>query len=72
MEIGVHLPQVEFAGEGLSARRIAETVDAARMCAELLSGFAEAGCGRVYLWPLGAERCQIDLIASKVLPGVRL
>jgi hypothetical protein len=41
------------------------------MCAELLSGFAEAGCNRVHFWPLGAERRQIDLIASKVLPGVR-
>ena len=30
MEAGVHLPQVEFAGEGLSLRRIADTVDAAR------------------------------------------
>jgi alkanesulfonate monooxygenase SsuD/methylene tetrahydromethanopterin reductase-like flavin-dependent oxidoreductase (luciferase family) len=41
------------------------------MCAELLSGFAEAGCSRVYFWPLGAERRQIELIASKVLPLVR-
>jgi hypothetical protein len=41
------------------------------MCAELLSGFAEAGCSRVRFWPPGAGRCQIDLIASTVLPGVR-
>jgi alkanesulfonate monooxygenase SsuD/methylene tetrahydromethanopterin reductase-like flavin-dependent oxidoreductase (luciferase family) len=46
-------------------------VGPAAMCAELLSGFAEAGCGRVYFWPLGAERRQIELIASKVLPQVR-
>jgi hypothetical protein len=46
-------------------------VGPAGMCAELLSGFAEAGCNRVHFWPLGAERRQIDLIASKVLPGVR-
>jgi len=41
------------------------------MCAELLSGFAEAGCSRLRFWPPGAERRQIDLIASTVLPGVR-
>jgi hypothetical protein len=41
------------------------------MCAELLSGFAEAGCGRVHFWPLGAERRQIELVASKVLARVR-
>ena len=46
-------------------------VGPAGMCAELLSGFAGAGCGRVHFWPLGAERRQIDLIASKVLPSVR-
>jgi alkanesulfonate monooxygenase SsuD/methylene tetrahydromethanopterin reductase-like flavin-dependent oxidoreductase (luciferase family) len=46
-------------------------VGPAAMCAELLSGFAEAGCSRVYFWPLGAERRQIELIASKVLPRVR-
>jgi alkanesulfonate monooxygenase SsuD/methylene tetrahydromethanopterin reductase-like flavin-dependent oxidoreductase (luciferase family) len=46
-------------------------VGPAGMCAELLSGFAEAGCGRVHFWPLGAEQRQIDLLASKVLPRVR-
>ena len=46
-------------------------VGPAGMCAELLSGFAEAGCGRVHFWPLGAEGRQVDLIASKVLPGIR-
>jgi len=46
-------------------------VGPAGMCAELLSGFAEAGCHRVHFWPLGAEPRQIDLIASTVLPGVR-
>ena len=47
-------------------------VGPAGMCAELLSGFAGAGCGRVHFWPLGAERRQIELIASKVLPRVRV
>jgi alkanesulfonate monooxygenase SsuD/methylene tetrahydromethanopterin reductase-like flavin-dependent oxidoreductase (luciferase family) len=46
-------------------------VGPAGMCAELLSGFAQAGCGQVHFWPLGEERRQVDLIASKVLPAVR-
>jgi hypothetical protein len=46
-------------------------VGPAGMCAELLSGFASVGCGRVHFWPLGEERRQVDLIASKVLPAVR-
>jgi alkanesulfonate monooxygenase SsuD/methylene tetrahydromethanopterin reductase-like flavin-dependent oxidoreductase (luciferase family) len=32
MEAGVHLPQLDIAGEGLSYRRLADTVDAAREC----------------------------------------
>ena len=43
-------------------------------CAELLSRYAEAGCERVYLWPLGDERRQIELIAAAVseqMPGAR-
>ena len=39
-------------------------------CAELLSRYAEAGCERVYLWPLGDEPRQIELTASEVLPAV--
>ena len=37
-------------------------------CAELLSRYAEAGCQRVYLWPLGDERRQLEMIASEVAP----
>jgi alkanesulfonate monooxygenase SsuD/methylene tetrahydromethanopterin reductase-like flavin-dependent oxidoreductase (luciferase family) len=32
MEAGVHLPQLELGGDGLSYRRLADTVDAAREC----------------------------------------
>ena len=39
-------------------------------CAELLSRYAEAGCERVYLWPLGDESRQIELAATTVLPAV--
>jgi alkanesulfonate monooxygenase SsuD/methylene tetrahydromethanopterin reductase-like flavin-dependent oxidoreductase (luciferase family) len=37
-------------------------------CAELLSRYEEAGCGRVYLWPLGDERRQLELVANQVAP----
>ena len=42
----------------------------AEECAELLSGYARAGCERVHLWPLGDEPRQIELAASEVLPAV--
>jgi alkanesulfonate monooxygenase SsuD/methylene tetrahydromethanopterin reductase-like flavin-dependent oxidoreductase (luciferase family) len=35
-------------------------------CAELLDRYARAGCDRVYLWPLGDERRQLELVASEV------
>jgi alkanesulfonate monooxygenase SsuD/methylene tetrahydromethanopterin reductase-like flavin-dependent oxidoreductase (luciferase family) len=37
-------------------------------CAELLSRYAEAGCERVYLWPLGDEPRQLELVAAAVAP----
>src|SRR5215207_8215149 len=37
-------------------------------CAELLSRYAEAGCQRVYLWPLGDERRQLEMFADEVAP----
>jgi len=40
-------------------------------CAELLSRYAEAGCERVYLWPLGDEVRQLELVAEAVAPDVR-
>jgi alkanesulfonate monooxygenase SsuD/methylene tetrahydromethanopterin reductase-like flavin-dependent oxidoreductase (luciferase family) len=40
-------------------------------CAELLSRYAEAGCRRVHLWPLGDEPRQIELAATEVLPAVQ-
>ena len=42
----------------------------AEHCAELLSRYAQAGCERVYLWPLGDEPRQIELAATTVLPAV--
>ncbi len=37
-------------------------------CAELLSRYAEAGCQRIYLWPLGDDPRQLELVASEVAP----
>ena len=40
-------------------------------CAELLSGYAAAGCERVHLWLLGDERRQIELGQSRLQLGRR-
>ncbi len=45
-------------------------VGPAEHCVELLARYAEAGCQRVYLWPLGDEPHQIELAATAVLPAV--
>jgi alkanesulfonate monooxygenase SsuD/methylene tetrahydromethanopterin reductase-like flavin-dependent oxidoreductase (luciferase family) len=37
-------------------------------CVEVLSRYADAGCQRVYMWPLGDERRQLELVASAVAP----
>ena len=44
----------------------------AEKCAELLSRYAQAGCERIHLWPIGDEPCQIELAAAEVLPAVEL
>jgi alkanesulfonate monooxygenase SsuD/methylene tetrahydromethanopterin reductase-like flavin-dependent oxidoreductase (luciferase family) len=46
-------------------------IGSAASCAELLSRYAEAGCERVHMWPLGDEPRQIELAATEVLPAVR-
>jgi len=43
----------------------------AEHCAALLSHYAAAGCQRVYLWPLGDERRQIELVGSEVVPQIQ-
>jgi alkanesulfonate monooxygenase SsuD/methylene tetrahydromethanopterin reductase-like flavin-dependent oxidoreductase (luciferase family) len=40
----------------------------AEHCAELLTRYAEAGCQRVYMWPLGDEQRQLELVATEVAP----
>ena len=46
-------------------------VGSAAHCAELLARYAQAGCQRVYLWPLGDETRQIELVAAEVAPRMR-
>jgi alkanesulfonate monooxygenase SsuD/methylene tetrahydromethanopterin reductase-like flavin-dependent oxidoreductase (luciferase family) len=41
-------------------------VGSAEHCAELLARYAEAGCERVYLWPLGDEARQVELMSAAV------
>jgi alkanesulfonate monooxygenase SsuD/methylene tetrahydromethanopterin reductase-like flavin-dependent oxidoreductase (luciferase family) len=45
-------------------------IGSAEHCAELLSRYADVGCERVYLWPLGEERRQLELVASEVAPKI--
>jgi alkanesulfonate monooxygenase SsuD/methylene tetrahydromethanopterin reductase-like flavin-dependent oxidoreductase (luciferase family) len=45
-------------------------VGSAQQCADLLSRYGEAGCGRVHFWPIGEEERQLDLVAARVLPQV--
>jgi alkanesulfonate monooxygenase SsuD/methylene tetrahydromethanopterin reductase-like flavin-dependent oxidoreductase (luciferase family) len=45
-------------------------VGPAEHCAELLAAYARAGCGRVYLWPLGDEPRQLELVAAEVAPRI--
>jgi alkanesulfonate monooxygenase SsuD/methylene tetrahydromethanopterin reductase-like flavin-dependent oxidoreductase (luciferase family) len=46
-------------------------VGPAEHCAELLSQYAEAGCERVYMWPLGDEPRQLELVAGAVAPQLQ-
>ena len=41
-------------------------VGSAEHCAELLARYAAAGCQRVFLWPLGDEPRQLELMAASV------
>jgi alkanesulfonate monooxygenase SsuD/methylene tetrahydromethanopterin reductase-like flavin-dependent oxidoreductase (luciferase family) len=43
-------------------------VGPAEHCVELLSRYADAGCERVYLWPLGDQARQLELVAETVAP----
>ena len=55
--------------EGFEIRSQSQIVPAEH-CAELLSKYADAGCQRVYLWPLDDEQQQLELIAHQVAPRI--
>jgi alkanesulfonate monooxygenase SsuD/methylene tetrahydromethanopterin reductase-like flavin-dependent oxidoreductase (luciferase family) len=43
-------------------------IGGAEHCLELLGRYAEAGCERVYLWPLGDEPRQLEIAGDVLLP----
>jgi alkanesulfonate monooxygenase SsuD/methylene tetrahydromethanopterin reductase-like flavin-dependent oxidoreductase (luciferase family) len=43
-------------------------VGGAGRCTELLGRYRDSGCDRVYVWPLGDERRQLERIAGAILP----
>ena len=45
-------------------------VGSAEHCLDLLGRYSEAGLERVFLWPLGDEPRQLELLADKVAPGL--
>jgi alkanesulfonate monooxygenase SsuD/methylene tetrahydromethanopterin reductase-like flavin-dependent oxidoreductase (luciferase family) len=47
-------------------------IGTAEHCGAILRRYARAGCDRVYLWPLGDERRQLELVASDVAPLIGL
>jgi alkanesulfonate monooxygenase SsuD/methylene tetrahydromethanopterin reductase-like flavin-dependent oxidoreductase (luciferase family) len=57
-------------GREPDALRMQVCVGTAEHCAEVLHRYAQAGCERVYLWPLGDERRQLELVASDVAPVI--
>ena len=61
-------PLLQRDAVGLSER---VCVGSAEHCADLLSRYAGAGCERTYIWPLGDERRQLELVAAEVAPQVR-
>jgi alkanesulfonate monooxygenase SsuD/methylene tetrahydromethanopterin reductase-like flavin-dependent oxidoreductase (luciferase family) len=46
-------------------------VGSAEQCADLLGRYAEAGCIRTHVWPLGDEAGQLECLMSDVLPRTR-
>jgi alkanesulfonate monooxygenase SsuD/methylene tetrahydromethanopterin reductase-like flavin-dependent oxidoreductase (luciferase family) len=46
-------------------------VGSATQCVDLLGRYAEEGLGRVFLWPLGDEARQLELVAENVMPALK-
>jgi alkanesulfonate monooxygenase SsuD/methylene tetrahydromethanopterin reductase-like flavin-dependent oxidoreductase (luciferase family) len=43
-------------------------IGSAEQCADLLGRYAEAGCIRTHVWPLGDEAGQLERLMGEVLP----
>lgn len=43
-------------------------VGPAELCAEIARAYADAGCERIYFWPMGEEPRQVELLATEVIP----
>jgi alkanesulfonate monooxygenase SsuD/methylene tetrahydromethanopterin reductase-like flavin-dependent oxidoreductase (luciferase family) len=46
-------------------------VGSAEHCAHLLRRYSQAGLERVFLWPLGDEARQLELVAEKMMQALR-
>ena len=53
-----------------SLRELSLPIGPAELCAERLSAFAAAGARRLFLWPLGDEVRQLELLAERVVPHI--
>jgi alkanesulfonate monooxygenase SsuD/methylene tetrahydromethanopterin reductase-like flavin-dependent oxidoreductase (luciferase family) len=40
------------------------------LCAEIARAYADAGCERIYFWPMGEEERQVELMAGEVFPRI--
>jgi alkanesulfonate monooxygenase SsuD/methylene tetrahydromethanopterin reductase-like flavin-dependent oxidoreductase (luciferase family) len=78
MEAGAHLPQIDFSGDGLLARRLVETVETARRC-----GFAAVSVNDRFAFSLpwsdgltllaraSEHSGEMDLVTTVALPTLR-
>jgi alkanesulfonate monooxygenase SsuD/methylene tetrahydromethanopterin reductase-like flavin-dependent oxidoreductase (luciferase family) len=51
-----------------SLRGLSLPIGPAEVCAERLNAFAEAGAQRAFIWPLGDDVHQLELLAERVVP----
>jgi alkanesulfonate monooxygenase SsuD/methylene tetrahydromethanopterin reductase-like flavin-dependent oxidoreductase (luciferase family) len=52
-------------------RALSLPIGPAEVCAERLGAFAAAGAQRLFVWPLGDELRQLELLAERVIPQAR-
>jgi len=51
-------------------RELSLPIGPAEVCAQRLSAFAAAGAQRVFVWPLGDDVRQLELLAERVVPRI--